>query len=345
MRILVIRTSAMGDVALVATVIKAINEQYPGVSIILLTRPAYRAFFESYESVTLFLTSFKERHKGIFGLFRIVKEITELGKVDHVIDLHDVLRSKVLRLFFRFGGVPVSVINKGRAEKRRLIKGRNNIRLKHSVERYVEVFKKAGFPLNLTAGPWIAAGERVREATIKKTGFAPFLNIGVAPYAKHQLKMWPEENMVRLLNLIAARSNAHFWLFGGKEEAERLDRFAEKVPGAVSLAGSLSLSEEIALIGELSFMIAMDSSNMHMAALSGTKVISIWGGTDPSAGFGAWMQPDEYFMRIPREELTCRPCTVFGKGTCRRGDFACMNWLTPERIFEKIVELKLLDNR
>lgn len=89
-------------------------------------------------------------------------------------------------------------------------------------------------------------------------------------------------------------------------------------------------------------MISMDSSNMHMAALSGTKVISIWGGTDPLTGFGAWQQPDEYSIRIPVEELTCRPCTVYGKGTCRRGDFACMEWLTPEMVFEKLVNLKMI---
>ncbi len=88
-------------------------------------------------------------------------------------------------------------------------------------------------------------------------------------------------------------------------------------------------------------MVAMDSSNMHMAALVGTKVISIWGGTDPLSGFGAWMQPENYSVRIPVEDLTCRPCTTFGKGDCIRGDLACMIWQTPEMVFRKIVDLKI----
>jgi hypothetical protein len=41
-------------------------------------------------------------------------------------------------------------------------------------------------------------------------------------------------------------------------------------------------------------------------------------------------------------ELTCRPCTIYGKGSCRRGDLACMVWLTPEIVFEKINELNIL---
>jgi ADP-heptose:LPS heptosyltransferase len=89
-------------------------------------------------------------------------------------------------------------------------------------------------------------------------------------------------------------------------------------------------------------MIAMDSSNMHMAALCGIRVVSIWGGTDPLNGFGAWMQPSEYSIRIPVDELTCRPCTVYGKGKCRRGDLACMNWLTPGKVYSEIKKLNIL---
>ena len=167
-------------------------------------------------------------------------------------------------------------------------------------------------------------------------------NIGVAPYAKHELKMWPEENMIKLLSLISENNKCRFWLFGGMEESEKLASFQTRVPGSVNLAGKLSLEEELALMSRLNVMIAMDSSNMHMAALAGTKVISIWGGTDPLSGFGAWMQPDNFFISIPVDELTCRPCTTFGKGKCRRGDFACMNWLTPEIVYNKLINLKIL---
>ena len=99
---------------------------------------------------------------------------------------------------------------------------------------------------------------------------------------------------------------------------------------------SLTLDEELALMSRLDLMIAMDSSNMHMAALVGTKVISIWGGTDPLSGFRHGCNLIDFSIRIPVEELTCRPCTIYGKGECKRGDFACMNWLTPEMVFNKI---------
>ena len=61
--------------------------------------------------------------------------------------------------------------------------------------------------------------------------------------------------------------------------------FSPGLADSVNTAGNLTLDEELALMSRLDLMIAMDSSNMHMAALSGTKVISIWGGTDPLTGF------------------------------------------------------------
>jgi ADP-heptose:LPS heptosyltransferase len=342
MRLLVIRTSAMGDVALTTPVLTAMRKQYPDIELVLLTRPSYQPFFSSIEGLTLFFPDLKERHKGFLGLGQLFKEIRRQYKINMVIDLHDVLRSKVLRLLFRLSGVPGFVIKKGRIEKRLVIKGKKKTRLKHSVERYCDVFSEAGFPVTLTEGPWIVPSPSDAIKADLMTDTNGELNIGVAPYAKHELKMWPEENMIRLLELISEKHRAKFWLFGGIEESEKLENLQSRIPGSFNTTGKLSLGEELGLMGRLDLMIAMDSSNMHMAALTGTKVISIWGGTDPLSGFGAWMQPEDYFIRIPVEELTCRPCTTYGKGECRRGDLACMNWLVPEKVFQKIDNLKIL---
>jgi ADP-heptose:LPS heptosyltransferase len=141
--------------------------------------------------------------------------------------------------------------------------------------------------------------------------------------------------------MISEKYKARFFLFGGNDESEKLSAFQARIAGSFNTVGVLNLDEELALMSGLDLMIAMDSSNMHMAALTGTKVISIWGGTDPLTGFGAWMQPEDYSVRIPVDELTCRPCTIYGKGECGRGDFACMNWLTPEIVFKKIDKLIL----
>lgn len=340
MRLLVIRTSAMGDVALTAPVLKGMTEQFPEVEILLLTRTAFRPFFSSLKGIELFHPDLKHRHKGFAGIIRLFKDINRQSDIDYVIDLHDVLRSKILRFLFRITGVSAAVIDKGRKEKHSLITGRKKIQLKHSVERYCDVFAKAGFPVKPSKDKWIvpSSGIKLKNRYIEE--MQGVINIGVAPLAKHALKMWPLENMIGLLGLISDKYNCRFWLFGGTDEASELNLVQSKTKNSANLAGELNLDEELLLISKLDFMIAMDSSNMHMAALVGTKVISIWGGTDPLAGFSAWMQPDNFSIRIPVEELDCRPCTIYGKGTTRNG-FACMNMLTPNLVFQRIEKLIL----
>jgi ADP-heptose:LPS heptosyltransferase len=341
MRLLVIRASAMGDVALVTPVLKEMRKRYPEAEIVMLTRSAFKSFFSEDDHLTVYSPDFKNRHKGLPGIFKLYRDLKSQYRIDHVIDIHDVLRSKILRFLFRVGGTPVSVIDKGRKDKRDLISGKKKVQLKHSVIRYCETFNKAGFHLEPSDKQSIVP--IIDERRFNEIfGIKRDLNIGVAPYALHKLKMWPEVNMIRLMKLISEKHNTGFFLFGGKEDALQLEGIKNQVSGAVNLAGALSLEEELAIMSKLDFMIAMDSSNMHMAALVGTKVISIWGGTDPFNGFSAWMQPDEYSIRIPVTELTCRPCTIFGKGECKRGDFACMNWLTAELVYRKITDLGIL---
>mgnify|MGYP003871615451 CR=1 FL=1 len=332
----------MGDVALTLPVLKAFVTEYPGIDIVLVTRKAYGVFFREIQAVDLFTPDFKKRHSGFAGIFRLFMDLRKRGGFDCVIDLHDVLRSKIIGFLFRISGTRVVRIDKGRKEKNDLIRGRRKTELKHTVERYSETFSRAGFPLVPRKGRCIHPGkEAQKKANALLSGTNVSLNIGIAPFAKHPLKQWPTERMVQLIRMISDRrgGGVRFWLFGGEDERERLAEIEMAGKDIISLCGTLTLEEELAVIGELDFMIAMDSSNMHMAVLAGTKVLSIWGGTDPSAGFGAWGEPPEHSVYISAEELDCRPCTVYGKGTCRRGDFACMMRLSPEKVFNRLVEL------
>ena len=85
----------------------------------------------------------------------------------------------------------------------------------------------------------------------------------------------------------------------------------------------------------------MDSSNMHLASLTGTPVVSVWGATHPYAGFLGWGQTAKNAIQI---DLECRPCSIFGQKPCRRGDYACMNRIAPETIIERTNNILLTKN-
>lgn len=100
--------------------------------------------------------------------------------------------------------------------------------------------------------------------------------------------------------------------------------------------GLFSLEEELELISKLDFLISGDTSNLHFGCLSGTKVYSIWGATHSMLGFGPLYQNTK--IEISRAELTCRPCSVFGKEPCKRGDYACLEQISPEKVLNIIKE-------
>ena len=145
--ILVIRLSAMGDVAMTIPVLRAFTQQYPNVKITVLTRGFFNPFFRDLPNVTVFSPDLKGKHKGIFGLLKLSRALAKLN-IDAVADLHNVLRTNILKFFFF--GINVVQIDKGREDKKALINGKNFVQLTTTHQRYVEVFKQLGFPLNLS---------------------------------------------------------------------------------------------------------------------------------------------------------------------------------------------------
>ncbi len=346
MQILVLRFSSMGDVAMTVPVLKGLIEQNPGICITLVTRELYEPFFEEIPRLRLFLCDFDNDYKGFSGIFRLFKRLNKSAKYDHIVDLHSVLRSWILGLFFRLTGMPVSVINKGRKEKKKLVKGSGFKKLEPTTDRYLDAFRSLDLSFIYPEKPVITVKESYQEeasAFIRKTDPQNPFRIGIAPFALHKLKTWPREHTEKLLSLIEKKTAATVYLFGGGErEVPVLAAVAGNFKNCYTMAGQLSLGAELSLMQKMRFMITMDSANMHLSALSGTPTIALWGATHPYAGFEAYQQKEERNIQVPRNELTCRPCTIFGKGDCYRGDFACMQWLTPELIFEKINKLGLL---
>jgi ADP-heptose:LPS heptosyltransferase len=345
--LLVFRFSAMGDVALTVPVLRNILDNNKSIKITLVTNPAFVHFFFGIERLTLFPADFKGKYKGIKGLYLLFKDLQSSNKFNHLIDLHNVIRSRILSVFFSFAGLKSYRINKGRKEKREIITGKRKKKLIHTTERYLQVFENILPVTPLPSSPSIFFS---KKALMEAAQFTQKENIpenrqwiGIAPMAKHELKRWSIANMQALMNLINKDSEVHFFLFGGgKDEKTALDKVSDETNNATNITGRFSLDTEIALISKMSFMITMDSANMHISSLIGVPTISVWGGTHPMTGFGALNQPEEYAFQISVEELSCRPCTIYGKGSCKRSDLACLTRLTPEIVFGKLEKLNLL---
>jgi ADP-heptose:LPS heptosyltransferase len=338
MHLLVFRFSAIGDVALTLPVLRGLLIINPELRITLVSNEMFRSYFRNIDRLTLFPVDFKNKYQGFRGLVRLYRELSKIDNYDYVIDLHGVLRSYVLGILFRLKGKHVFGIDKGRKEKSDLIKGNIFHPLKHTTERYLDVFRhlplKTWIPYDSYFSFDPASILNLMNRYPKKTGE---IWVGIAPFSKHPLKNWPLENMKSLMRNMGKKSRVRYFIFGGgSRELAEIDRLIEEFPGALNAAKELNFNDELDLITQLDLMISMDSANMHIASFSGVKTVTLWGATHPYAGFSAYHSNNALDIQISKEQLNCRPCSVFGKGTCRRKDFACMNWLTPEKVYQEI---------
>src|SRR5680860_1811779 len=183
--ILVIRLSALGDVAMMVPVLRVVTATYPNLKITVLTRTFFAPLLKGIQNVKVFEADIKGLHSGIFGLYRLAKDLQNLG-INAVADLHNVLRSKVLKLIFYFYEIPVKQIDKGRAEKKLLTSEKDKVfeQLKSTHQRYADVFAELGYPIDLKNHkypPKQLLSPNVREITGTKT----LKWVGVAPFAQH----------------------------------------------------------------------------------------------------------------------------------------------------------------
>ncbi len=345
-KILVLRFSAMGDVALVLPVIRSLVHAHKHVEVTIVTRPKFAPFFYDIERVKVFPADVDHTYNGIFGMRELFRALIRKGSYDVVIDLHDHLRTKILRTFFRLFFTDVVVFDKGRREKKLFSRkhGKVTTPLPHTVNRYQAAFLKAGFSFDIISPPYFhlnetlqsAATEWIQKQELKKTGRW----IGIAPFAMHTSKIWPLENYTAVIEYIVKKTEAKFFLFGGgAREMKFFESLRERFPeSCVITAGQLKIRQEIALMKHLDLMVCVDSSNMHLAALAGVPLLSIWGGTHPDVGFAPFGK-DTRIVQITRDELPCRPCSVYGRETCHVGGFPCLTRITPEVVAEEILQL------
>lgn len=340
--ILVIRLSAMGDVAMTVPVLRALTQQHPEVIITVLTRTFFKPFFRDLNNVSVFEADVKGSHKGVFGLYKLAKQLNKSNHFYAIADLHNVLRSKILKKFIRCKRF-VS-IDKGRKEKRLLTSDKLFKQLKTTHQRYAEVFETLGFPLDLT-NPVFPKKCILNQKLQSILGDNSKKTIGIAPFAAHEGKMYPLDLMKQVIATLS--KDYKVILFGGGTfEINILNAFEEEFDNTstalsvsvINVAGKLNLEEEMDIISNLDVMLSMDSGNAHIAAMLGVKVVTIWGVTHPFAGFMPFNQPEDYALLADRNQFPKIPTSVYGN-TYPENYKEASRSISPETIISKIVSI------
>ena len=347
---LIARFSAIGDVALTIPVLYSVCRRNPATKFVFLTRKNLESIFINtpenltVEGVDLDSPAFK----GIFGMRRLTSAMYRKYRFSGFIDLHDVIRTRLIALFCRTRRIKVFRIDKGRREKRALTKkGKKNLYpIKPQVERYAETFLKADIPVGdlknfkgVFGGRNLAPAEMFSRITTPKPNGKRW--IAVAPFAAHTGKIYPPALMKEVVDALAAEKNTRLFLLGGGDgEQKILEEWAEGHGNITSLAGKrLGFASEMALLNHCDAALTMDSANMHLASLAMTPTVSVWGATHPYLGFYGFGKGN-LTVHLP---MRCRPCSVFGNRQCRLSPSAkyppCLSDLSPALILSTLRQL------
>jgi len=334
--ILVIRLSAMGDVAMTVPVLLALNQKYPNLRITFLTRRFFEPIFAQVNNVKVYRAEVHGKHKGLAGLWKLYRELCGLD-FDAVADLHNVLRSNILKRFFSLNTIPFVQIDKGRAEKKALTSLRNkDFRpLKTTHDRYASVFDALGFPVDLQAVELLSK-EPISDKTLELVGTDHKKWIGIAPFAAYAGKKYPSHLMEQVIRELANTGKYKLLLFGGgTKEQQELSSWASGLGNCINTAGKLGFAEELALISNLDLMVSMDSANAHLAANYAVPTLTLWGLTHPYAGFYPFGQDPENALLSDRDRFPGIPTSVYGN-KMPEGYGQVMESIAPEAVIEKI---------
>ena len=285
----------------------------------------YQDIFSFNARVKFIGVDLKKEHESVLQLIKEVKKTTNKTEFSFIYDLHDVIRTKILRTYLKCQGKKVRVFKKNRSTKKKIISKKIPLKqLSHTCERYKKCISK-DFP-KLTAEDFqinLTPPEKLEKI------------IGLAPYAAHDSKIWPVKNYTSIFEHF---KEFKFLLFVfGEKELELAKKTFLAFPNCEIISQHLSFSEQLALINKLPVFLTMDSANMHLGSLTNSKVISLWGPTHPFLGFGPLFN-NENIIQLTQEELPCRPCSVYGKIKSKDKDCAkkSMDKISPNMVISKV---------
>jgi len=314
--ILAIRFSALGDVAILAPVLKQKMAENPEFDVTVAAPPMLAPLFEGVPHLSFMGI---DKHSGNFKIFRQLISVHPTA----IADLHSVTRSFLLDFLFTLCLKPVHIMLKQRIKRKRLLKNKN-VQLATSWQHYDYVLRKCGMKGVASMPPYF----------VHKPSSDGIRRVGIAPFSTSRGKNYPMEKMEKVVSMLVAQPSMEVYLFGGKKYHQIFNEWIDKYPGT-KLPSASSFTDELNIIKNLDVMVSMDSANLHFASAVGVPAITVWGATHPYCGFAGWRQNPEWSVQL---DLPCRPCSIYGSKPCCKGTYECMESLDPELLYGKVMD-------
>ncbi len=309
MKVLIIRFSSIGDIVLTTPVIRCLKQQL-GAEIHYYTKPSFQPLLQANPYVD-------KIHLLPAGKFPFLKDLKE-ENFDYIIDLHNNLRTRLVKLYLGKKSVSFSKLN---FEKFLLVNFKiNRLPDIHIVDRYLDTVSRLNVYNDHKGLDYFIPEQS--EVTIQQlpAGYQSGYDVLVVG-ASFRTKRLPLHKLKELTDTI---TNPVIVL-GGKEDIEAGEYLEKAFPHKVyNGAGNYSINQSASIVRQAETIYTHDTGLMHIASAFQKKIVSIWGNTVPAFGMYPYNTP---FEIIENNHLTCRPCSKIGYDQCPKGHFRCMESL------------------
>lgn len=148
--------------------------------------------------------------------------------------------------------------------------------------------------------------------------------VGLVPGAEYgPAKCWPVTSFAKLAASLNDKG-IDVWIFGSEKDQAAGQQIAATAPQARNLCGQTRLEDVVDLMALTQAVVSNDSGLMHVACASGTRVIGIYGSSDPD-----YTPPLSEKAQVVHLGLECSPCF---KRTCPLGHTDCLTKISSESV-------------
>lgn len=308
--ILVVRYSALGDVAMLWTVMAAALHQNPDLKFTLFTRKSIAERLPALERVQVVGLDLEKDYRSWAQLAMFTWGWIRSHHPAAIVDAHQHLRTQSLRWIAKILGRPLAVIQKDRKGREALLADPSHV-VRPMQHVYTDALRSVGVTMS-----WPPV-KRARQR--RKKGVPGHGLLIIAPVASRRNKSWLLDQALALGNQWKSEGGTVAYL-GGQADSSVL--IAAGV-ATEDLATELSAAEEHVLWSEAQCAVTVDSANQHLAANHGVPSVTLWMGTSPNGGFESFNPAPTMNLTLP-EHLDCQPCSIKGADRCvQNRDFAC----------------------
>ncbi len=324
MKVLFIRFSSLGDVLLTTPIIRAFRTHFPNTEIHFLTKKQFAPLLE-YNPFIDTLISFDSENESMLQL------ITRLQKehYTHIIDLHDKLRSALIKRFVRG---KVFTYKKKHHYRKKLLKDHELKPISSTVDLYASVLED--FDLSLDEKKldfFLPDNEHDIAASFLPSDKKKIVTI--SPGTSWHTKQYPTEYYKKLIRHLLDNYDVRIVLIGTEQEKNLTTELAAVSETAtLNLGGRTSMIESAVIIKHSDLFISGDCGPMHIAAAFEVPQIAIFGPTHPKLGFA----PLNQNAKVLTLDLDCSPCTLHGNKQCPESHFKCMMDLSPDMVLDQV---------